>query len=227
MNSTKRTRVSLVEDDAESSKRLAASIRGKDWLELIATYRTGAAALAGLAARAPDVLLVDLGLPDMSGLEVVRFTARRHPACDVLVISVFGDEANVLAALGAGARGYLLKGSLERDVSIDIRDIRNGGSPLSPLIARQLLRRLQPSRPNRGQHVGELAGNQGEHTELSPREAEILSAISRGFSYTEIAESLGITFSTVHTHLKRIYGKLAVHSKTEAVFEATRRGLLL
>jgi DNA-binding NarL/FixJ family response regulator len=226
MKSTRRTRVSLVEDDAEMCKRLAASIRGKNWLELIATYRTGAAALAGLAAKAPDVLLVDLGLPDMSGLEVVRFTGEWHPACDVLVISVFGDEANVLAALGAGARGYLLKGSLERDVTIDIRDIRNGGSPLSPLIARQVLRRLQPSRPNHRQHVAEPTGSTGEETELSPREAEILNAISRGFSYAEIADNLGITFSTVHTHLKRIYGKLAVHSKTQAVFEAGRRGLL-
>jgi DNA-binding NarL/FixJ family response regulator len=226
MNSTRRTRVSLVEDDADMCKRLAASIRGKNWLELIATYRTGAAALAGLAAKAPDVLLVDLGLPDMSGLEVVRFTAEWHPACDVLVISVFGDEANVLAALGAGARGYLLKGSLERDVTVDIRDIHNGGSPLSPLIARQVLRRLQPKRPNREQHVAEPAGSIGEESELSPREVEILNAIARGFSYAEIADNLGITFSTVHTHLKRIYGKLAVHSKTQAVFEAGRRGLL-
>jgi DNA-binding NarL/FixJ family response regulator len=225
MKNMRRTRVSLVEDDAEMCKRLSASIRRKDWLELTATYRTGAAALAGLAAQAPDVLLVDLGLPDMSGLEVVRFTVGRHPACDVLVISVFGDEANVSAALGAGARGYL-KGSLDRDVTIDIRDLRNGGSPLSPLIARQVLRRLQPSRPNHRQRVPEPAGSTGEETGLSPREAEILNAISRGFSYAEIADTLGITFSTVHTHLKRIYGKLAVHSKTQAVFEAGRRGLL-
>jgi len=141
------------------------------------------------------------------------------------VISVFGDEAYVLAALGAGAHGYLLKGSLDRDVTVDIRDIHNGGSPLSPLIARQVLRRLQPKRPNREQHVAEPAI--GEESELSPREVEILNAIARGFSYAEIADNLGITFSTVHTHLKRIYGKLAVHSKTQAVFEASRRGLLL
>ncbi len=88
-------------------------------------------------------LLVDLGLPDMSGLDVIRFVAQRHPNCDILVISMFGDEANVLAALEAGASGYLLKGLLARDVAADIRDLRAGGSPLSPVIARQVLKRLK------------------------------------------------------------------------------------
>jgi DNA-binding NarL/FixJ family response regulator len=213
----------MVEDDPETRERLALSIRTQDWLELTATYATGGAALTGLRTHAPDVLLVDLGLPDMSGLEVVRFAAAKHPACDILVIPIFGDEANVLAALEAGARGYLLKGSLARDITVDIRDIRDGGSPLSPVIARQVLKRLQSSPPDRAAAVpGDADDEQG----LSPREVEILNAISRGFSYAETAEMLGITVGTVHTHLKRIYSKLAVHSKTEAVFEAGRRGLL-
>jgi DNA-binding NarL/FixJ family response regulator len=214
------TWVALVEDDAEMRERLAASIRQQDWLALADAYGTGAEALAGLSSRAPDVLLVDIGLPDMSGLDVVRFAAGRHPTCDVLVISMFGDEANVLAALEAGARGYLLKGSLARDISIDIRDLRDGGSPLSPSVARQVLKRLQSRQPERAK------GKSSEDTGLSSREIEILNAISRGFSYAETAVTLGITVGTVHTHLKRIYGKLAVHSKTEAVFEAGRLGLL-
>jgi DNA-binding NarL/FixJ family response regulator len=216
-----RTQVAMVEDDADTRERIALSIRQQDWLELAATYATGAAAFAGLQSDAPDVLLVDLGLPDMSGLEVVRFAAERHPACNVLVITMFGDEANVLAALEAGASGYLLKGSLTRDITVDIRDIRDGGSPLSPVVARQVLRRLQRPPPGRS----EAREEEGE-TGLSAREIEILNAISRGFSYAESAAILGISVSTVHTHLKRIYGKLAVHSKTEAVFEANRRGLL-
>ena len=125
----------------------------------------------------------------------------------------------MLAALEAGARGYLLKGSLARDISIDIRDLRDGGSPLSPSIARQVLKRLQSRQPHAVPKSSEAPG-------LSSREIEILNAISRGFSYAETASTLGITIATVHTHLKRIYRKLAVHSKTEAVFEAGRRGLL-
>jgi DNA-binding NarL/FixJ family response regulator len=215
-----RTRVALVEDDAETRQRLAASICAHDWLELVEVFATGTEALSTLVAANPDVLLVDLGLPDISGLEIIRFAAARLPDCDVLVISMFGDKANVLAALEAGARGYLLKGSLARDISIDIRDIRDGGSPLSPSIARQMLKRLQSRQPERAK------GGSSEDTGLSPREVEILNAISRGFSYAETAVTLGITVGTVHTHLKRIYGKLAVHSKTEAVYEAGRLGLL-
>src|SRR5215831_20159801 len=211
------TRVALVEDDAEARARIAESIRQHDSLQLVAQYETGSDALSGLDAGAPDVLLVDLGLPDISGLDVVRFASARYPECDILVISIFGDEANVLAALEAGARGYLLKGSLQHDIAFDIQDLRNGGSPLSPVIARQVLKRLRPEIPER---------KADEETVLTPRETEILNAISRGFSYAETAQLLGISVGTVHTFLKRIYRKLAVHSKTEAVFEANRLGLI-
>src|SRR5882672_8036990 len=213
------TTVALVEDDRETRARLVSSIRAQASLELVAEYATGSEALAGLESCAPDVLLVDLGLPDISGLEVVRFAAHRHPDCDILVISIFGDEANVLAALEAGARGYLLKGSLQHDIAFDIQDIRNGGSPLSPVIARQVLKRLRPPTPEK-----KMAAD--EDTLLTGRESEILNAISRGFSYAETAQMLGVSVGTVHTFLKRIYRKLAVHSKTEAVFEANRLGLI-
>jgi DNA-binding NarL/FixJ family response regulator len=217
----------MVEDDADTRASLAASIQAQDWLELVAAWRTGAEAMIALAAQAPDVLLVDLGLPDMSGLDIIRFVADHHPRCDILVISMFGDEANVLAALEAGASGYLLKGLLTRDVTADIRDLLAGGSPLSPVIARQVLKRLKGppvvAAPDVTPDVAPLAP---ASTMLSPRETEILNAISRGFSYAEVADVLHITVATVHTHLKRIYGKLAVHSKTEAVFEAGRLGLL-
>jgi DNA-binding NarL/FixJ family response regulator len=215
------TTVALVEDDRDTRARLASSIRAQASLELVAEYSTGTEALAGLDSRAPDVLLVDLGLPDISGLEVVRFAAGRYPECDILVISIFGDEANVLAALEAGARGYLLKGSLQHDIAFDIQDIRNGGSPLSPVIARRVLKRLQTP----GQNMATKTGAE-EETTLTARESEILNTISRGFSYAETAQMLGISGGTVHTFLKRIYRKLAVHSKTEAVFEASRLGLI-
>ena len=204
--------VALVEDDDEARKRLVASIRTDPSLRLAGEFRTGAEAIAGLAVEVPDVFLVDLGLPDMPGLEIVRHIASQHPSCDILVVTIFGDEESVIGALEAGARGYLLKGALERDIAIDIRHLRNGGSPLSPVIARQVLKRLVPAQP--------------ALPELTPRESEILNAIARGFSYAETANLLHLSVQTVHTHLKNIYKKLAVHSKTEAVFEADRRRLL-
>ena len=215
------TSVALVEDDREARARIRESIRLQSSLQLVAEYATGTEALAGLESRAPDVLLVDLGLPDVSGLDVVRFADARYPECDILVISIFGDEANVLAALEAGARGYLLKGSLQHDIAFDIQDLRNGGSPLSPIIARQVLKRLRAPAGAAAQRA-----EAEDETVLTPRESEILNAISRGFSYAETAQMLDVSVNTVHTFLKRIYRKLAVHSKTEAVFEANRLGLI-
>jgi DNA-binding NarL/FixJ family response regulator len=207
--------IALVEDDDRARGRLVASIRSDPSLQLVGEYRTGAEALAGLASGAPEVFLVDLGLPDIRGLDVVRRIAAQHPACNVLVVTVFGDEQSIIGALEAGAHGYLLKGALEHDIAEDIRHLRNGGSPLSPVIARQVLKRLVPARP-------------AEHprSQLTPRESEILNAIARGFSYSETADLMHLSAQTVHTHLKNIYKKLAVHSKTEAVFEADRRRLL-
>jgi len=204
--------IALVEDDDEARGRLVASIRSDPSLKLSGEYRTGSEALAGLDAGAPDVFLVDLGLPDMSGLEVVRHIAAQYPACEILVVTIFGDEESIIAALEAGAHGYLLKGALEHDIAEDIRHLRSGGSPLSPVIARQVLKRLVPAKP--------------EYPQLTPRESEILNAIARGFTYAETGELLHLSVQTVHTHLKNIYKKLAVHSKTEAVFEAERRRLL-
>jgi DNA-binding NarL/FixJ family response regulator len=207
--------VALVEDDDEARKRLVASIHSDPSLTLVGEFATGAAALQGVSAGAPDVFLVDLGLPDIPGLEVVKRIADRFPSCDILVVTVFGDEESVIGAFEAGARGYLLKGALEHDIAEDIRHLRSGGSPLSPVIARQVLKRLVPAK-----------SVHAEDTQLTPRESEILNAIARGFSYAETASLLQLSVQTVHTHLKNIYKKLAVHSKTEAVFEADRRRLL-
>jgi DNA-binding NarL/FixJ family response regulator len=205
--------IALVEDDEQARARLVASICADPELRLVGEYGTGTQALAGLEGGAPDVFLVDLGLPDMAGLDLVRHIAKRCPACDILVVTIFGDEETVLKALEAGARGYLLKGALEHDIARDIRELRSGGSPLSPVIARQLLKRLVPAVP-------------AASSPLTARETEILNAIARGFSYAETAQLLRISVQTVHSHLKNIYRKLAVHSKTEAVFEADRRRLL-
>lgn len=212
-------KVAIVEDDADTRSRIGQSVRADADLKLIGEYQNAGEALTGLARQLPDVLLVDLGLPDMPGLELIRIASKQYPDCEILVFTAFGDETHVLAALEAGARGYLLKGNLVHDIGLDIRDIKAGGSPLSPLIARHLLRRLEPPKPKDAAALEDIE-------QLSPREREILDAISRGFTYGETAKLMGISVATVHTHLKRVYRKLSVSSKTEAIFEANKMGLL-
>lgn len=209
-------KVMIVEDDPAFLNRFCSIIAADQDLELFAAVPNGAAAIDALRRDAPDVLLVDLGLPDMSGIEVIRTTSARHPDTDILVITVFGDEAHVLASIEAGATGYLLKDSLPDEFAQVIKSLRDGGSPINPIIARQLLNRLRPKpcepfAPNR---------------ELSARERETLSLVAKGFSFAEVAALLQLSPHTVTTYVKKIYQKLAVHSRTEAIYEASKLGLI-
>jgi DNA-binding NarL/FixJ family response regulator len=142
----------------------------------------------------------------------------RHPETDIMVVSVFGDEEHVLASIEAGATGYLLKDSLPEEFIDVIEQLRAGGSPISPVIARQLLRRLRPVQP--------LEPDLSDCRRLSARESEILGLIAKGFTFAELARLLEISPHTVTTYVKKIYQKLAVHSRGEAVYEASRRGLI-
>lgn len=194
-----------------------------DFVEMVEKYFTVLGAVGTLhEARAmlrkvlPDVALVDLGLPDGDGAVFISELADANPRADILVTTVFGDEAHVVRALQAGAKGYLLKDSDSGDLMRALKDIRDGGSPISPQVARYLLKRFHPE-PRRGSELRER---------LSPRELEVLNLIARGFSASEAAGILGVAVSTVTAHTKGIYGKLAVHSRNEAVFEARQRGLI-
>lgn len=209
-------RVLLVEDDAQTSRWLASVIASEAGLELVATCASVAQSLAWLACHEADFALVDLGLPDGSGLQVIGQLAARHPRCEVLVLSVFGDEHNVLAAIAAGAGGYLLKdGELGR-FGDHLTCLRTGGSPLSPRIARTLIHlHRQPRAP-----VLPVAKSMAPL--LSERELEVLTGVSKGFSYGEVAAALGITTNTVRTHIRHLYEKLAVNSGGEAVYEYNR-----
>ena len=181
-----------------------------------------------------NVLLVDLGLPDGSGLEVIRHAIKCNPACEVLVISMFGDEDNVLASIEAGALGYIHKDSAPEDVAQTIIDMRAGASPISPMIARRVLAKYrsleQKTPPSQPQQPGSTAarGPQAQPAEgfLSTREQQVLALVARGFSHAEIARLQELSVHTVHTHIKNMYAKLSVHSKTEAIYEATRMGIL-
>jgi len=217
--------VALVEDDGPTRERFVNVIGAAPSLRLAFVASTGAALLDWLEDNAVDVLLVDLGLPDMPGLEVIRRAARRQPACSLMVITMFGDEANMLQAFEAGARGYILKDGTEADLAAHVLSLHAGGSPMTPIIARQLLARWQattaaPARPD-PQRAEPAASDP-----LSRREREVLDLIARGFTYGEIAQQFGLSVTTVQTHVRNIYGKLGVHNKTEAVYEARLAGLL-
>ncbi len=212
-------KVMIVEDDPTFLNRFCKIVASDAEFELFCAARDAASARAALAHAAPDVLLVDLGLPDASGIEIIREAAQRYPGTDIMVISVFGDEEHVLSSIAAGATGYLLKDSLPEEFIDVIKALRAGGSPISPVIARQLLKRLRPS-------DAAAPVPPSDHRELSGRESEILSLIAKGFSFAEIARSLAISPHTVTTYVKKIYQKLAVHSRGEAVYEASKMGLL-
>ena len=216
------TSVMLVEDDSTFLHRFCKMVVTDPAFELFAAVGNLAAARQALLSKAPDVLITDLGLPDGNGIELIRETAQRWPATDIMVITVFGDEKYVLASIEAGATGYLLKGSLPDEFAAQIKQLVAGGSPISPLIARQLLRRFAGGAPARQRQEVVAATDTG----LSPREAEVLSLITKGFSFAEIARLLTVSPHTITAHVKKIYQKLAVHSRGEAVYEASRMGLV-
>jgi DNA-binding NarL/FixJ family response regulator len=221
--------VALVEDDPGVRARLARVIDADDSLKFVYAATSVTDILAWLADNAVDILLVDLGLPDGSGLDVIRRCRRIQPACAVLVVTVFGDERNMLQAFEAGAGGYILKDGTEADLASHVTQLHAGGAPMSPLIARQLLVRWQANAAEARSEAAALAAQVGGadgRESLSPREAQVLDMVARGFTYAEVALRMGLSLSTVRTHVRNIYGKLDVHNKTEAVFEARHLGLL-
>jgi DNA-binding NarL/FixJ family response regulator len=217
------TRVLIVEDEPELLHHFTQAVLADPALSLEAAVATGAAALAVLAATEPDVVLLDLGLPDINGIEVIRHVARDCPQCDVLVVTMFGDDQHVFEALESGATGYLLKDlGLER-IAASIHEVRAGGSPISPSIARRVLARMRTAQPN---PADQAASQPAKEALLTPREIELLKLTAKGLSFDKVGELMGISPHTVVAHVKKIYRKLAVHSRAEAVFEATQLGLL-
>jgi DNA-binding NarL/FixJ family response regulator len=217
-------RVLLVEDEPGFAERFADIVRSDPEFELIGIAPNCATARAVLAQTQPDILLADLGLPDGSGIDIIRETAARYPDCDIMVVTVFGDEDHVLASIEAGAAGYVLKDSIPGEFLGLLRQLRAGGSPITPVIARKLLTRFKSDAARAPEPKAAAADS--PPGVLSPRETEVLTYIAKGFSFNEIADLLGMSAHTVTTHVKRIYQKLAVHSRGEAVFEATQMGLL-
>ena len=209
--------VLIVEDEQHTRRRLSRVIQSAPGFMLIDAVGSLAAARAAIALRNPDVILLDLGLPDGNGVSLIHHVRQQGMSTEVLVISVMGDERSVLGAIESGAGGYLLKDSSDRDVIAGIEQLREGGAPLSPAIAVHLMRRLQarPTQPVRDDSV-----------QLSEREIELLKLIAKGLSYDEVGRAMGLRYNTVASYAKELYRKLQVHSRSEAIFEATQLGLV-
>jgi DNA-binding NarL/FixJ family response regulator len=232
------TTVLIVEDEPAFQRRLSEAVQADPQLNLLALVSNGAAAKALLDAQAPDVMLVDLGLPDIDGLDVIRHAARHHPACDVMVVTVFGDEGHLMSSIEAGATGYLLKDASDGRIAAAIHELRAGGAPISPGLARRVLAHLRVGHsaaagtpaagtpPGAPGETGSPGAPASVDSPLTERETEILRMIAKGLSFETVAEVLGISAHTVVTHVKKIYRKLAVHSRGEAVYEAGQMGLI-
>lgn len=205
-------RVTVIEDDSATRKALAAMLAGSPGFACVGDYRTADAALRSFPAAAPDVVLVDLELPGMSGIEFLRTCQDRFPKTERLVLTVHAEPDWVFPAIEAGASGYIVKGTPPAKLLEAIAEVRGGGSSMSSQVARLVLqsfRRKASSKPAPGP--------------LSPREAEVLDLLAQGMRYSEIADRLGISPRTVNTHVYRIYDKLHVHSAAGAVGKLIER----
>ena len=208
--------VLLIEDDDNTRNKLAQAVSANSNLNLLAAVDCCAAARSVIEQTPPDILLTDLDLPDGNGIEIIRELNEKHPRTEIMVITVFGDEKHVLSAIEAGATGYLLKDTDSERIGEAILELVDGNSPISPSIARHLLKRFQ-SGP---------AEEKKDIPALTDREIEVLNYAAKGFSYAEIADMTGISVHTVTSHIKHIYKKLSVRSRGEAVFEAMQLGII-
>jgi DNA-binding NarL/FixJ family response regulator len=206
-------RLVIVEDQPTILEKQRRLLEGHAEVEVVGTARDGTTALQLIEALDPDVLLLDLGLPDLDGIEVTRQVKARGLKAEILIFTIFEEEERVLDAVRAGASGYLLKGTPAERIVEAIGEVHRGGSVIQPQLARRLLRHFQAQ-----QSPGAAA--------LTPRETEILQLIAKGLSNRAAAEALGLSRATIRTHLEHIYSKLDVSNRTEAVTEAIRRGLI-
>jgi RNA polymerase sigma factor (sigma-70 family) len=207
--------VSIVEDNDQLRGTLAKVIGRAPGFRFASDYRSAEDALAGLPKVKPDVVLMDINLPGMNGVECVRQLKTLVPATEVMMLTVYEDTENIFNALAAGASGYMLKRTSSKELIEAIHEVKRGGSPMTTHIARKVAQSFQKSS---GQ---QRAAN--ELSELSEREQQVLDLLSQGLIYKEIADKLSISYETVHTYIRRIYEKLQVRTRTEAVAKFLQR----
>jgi DNA-binding NarL/FixJ family response regulator len=205
-------RVSIVDDDEPISRILSDLIRESKNLEFVSLYNDAELALEKLPADRPDVVLMDINMPKVNGIECVRRLKPILTETQFLMLTVYADSDHIFAALAAGATGYLLKGTRRTELLAAIRQISVGGSPMSCAIARKVVQsfaRTEAERP--------------DLQALSPRERDVLDLLSKGFLYKEIADSLGLSLMTVDTYVRRVYDKLHVNSRSQAIAKYLKR----
>jgi len=204
--------VSIVEDNEQLRTTLARVLNRAEGFRCLSHYANAEDALKEMPTVKPEVVLMDINLPGINGVECVRQLKQSLPALQVIMLTVYEDTENIFSALAAGATGYLLKRTKSAELLEAIREVHRGGSPMTTHIARKVTQSFQK------------AGSSPQPTEnLSQREQEVLDCLSHGFLYKEIAEKLGISYETVHTYIRRIYEKLQVRTRTEAVAKFLRR----
>jgi DNA-binding NarL/FixJ family response regulator len=204
-------RVSIVEDDERLRGSLIVLLEGTQGFRCISAYGDAESALKDIPSKRPDVVLMDINLPHMSGIECVRKLKSKQPELNILMLTVYEDAAKIFQALEAGASGYLLKMTPPDELLKAIREIHAGGAPMSAQIARKVVQSFHAD-PGKEPDL-----------QLTDREEEILRGLASGSLYKEIADELGISTDTVHNHLKKIYSKLHVRSRTEAVVKYLKR----
>ena len=211
-------RVLILEDHHQTSIRLSEAVKACDRLSICDTAYMLDDGLKKLFELRPRVVLTDLGLPDGSGIEMIKAVMATDWECDALVISVFGDERRVISAISAGAKGYILKNSGTETIADDVLSVIEGGSPISPQIARYLLSMVADQQAPRMAREKNIS--------LTKREHEILTIVARGYTRAEIGQQLNISAGTVGNHINNIYKKLEVGSNTQAVSRATKMGII-
>jgi DNA-binding NarL/FixJ family response regulator len=204
-------KVAIIEDDAWIRENLAARITQTQGFVCAGTYRTAEEAIERLPAQAPDVVLMDINLPKMNGIECVRQLKGLIPSAQILMLTVYEDSDKIFKSLVAGASGYLLKRTPQTEILDAIADVHRGNSPMTGHIARKVV-----------QYFNQRGDLGPDMEKLSNREREVLDHLARGVPYKEIASSLSISIDTIRAHIKGIYGKLHVHSRGEAVAKYLR-----
>lgn len=206
-------RVAIVEDERNLLDSLRLILGGEADMTVVGAYSSAEEAIAGYKEAFPDIMIVDLKLPGMSGIELIKMIKADMPHIDIMVHTAFYDIGNLLPAIKAGATGYILKGCRPSELVDALYDLRSGGAPMSPKAARAVIATLQ----------GDC---QKRLCTLTRREREILKGIDAGLTYKDLADKLCLSFHTVRTHIKNIYKKLHVNSRHEALFKAHKTGLL-
>ncbi|MBL0177294.1 MAG: response regulator transcription factor [Ignavibacteria bacterium] len=209
--------VSIVDDNPLLRKTLSQLINSTDALECIGLYSSIEEAQHGVAANTPDVLLMDIEMPVVNGIDGTRLIKKQHPDIDIIMLTVFADAEKIVQSICAGASGYLLKKTPPEKIIETISEIRSGGSPMSASVARTVMESIRDWKQQ---------ARASDQQELTEREFLVLQRIADGETYAQIGEHLFIAVDTVRTYIRRIYEKLQVHSKTAAVAEAKKRGML-